>query len=164
MAIRTGSAEWKGDLRGGTGTFSGASGHLGGNYSFQSRFEEVGGTNPEELIAAAHASCFSMSLARSSARAATTPESIRTEAKVQILKDGEGFAVKKIDLVTVGRVPGIDDAAFQQAAQVAKENCPISKALAAVPEINLEATPGELSLSRPARRGRSARPAPPARG
>ena len=140
MAIRTGSAEWKGDLRGGTGTFSSASGHLGGNYSFQSRFEEVGGTNPEELIAAAHASCFSMSLALILSQGGTTPDSIKTEAKVQILKDGEGFAVKKIDLVTVGRVPGADDAAFQQAAEAAKENCPISKALAAVPEINLEAS------------------------
>ena len=68
------------------------------------------------------------------------PDSIRTEAKVQLLKDGDGFAIKKIDLVTVGRVPGIDDAAFQAAAQAAKAGCPISKALAAVPEITLDAT------------------------
>jgi len=140
MAIRSGSAEWKGDLRSGTGTFSAASGHLGGNYSFQSRFEETGGTNPEELIAAAHASCFSMSLALILGRNGTTPDSIRTEAKVQILKEGDGFAVRKIDLITVGHVPGADDAGFQQAAEAAKENCPISKALAAVPEINLDAT------------------------
>lgn len=140
MAIRTGAAEWKGDLRGGTGTFSGASGQLEGAYSFQSRFEEGGGTNPEELVAAAHASCFSMFLAGVLGGGGNKPESVRTEAKVQILKEGDGFAVKKIDLVTVGRVPGIDDAAFKQAAQVAKENCPISKALGAVPEINLDAS------------------------
>ena len=140
MAIRTASAEWKRDLRGGEGSFSGASGYLEGAYSFESRFEEGGGTNPEELVAAAHASCFSMFLAGVLGQGGNKPESVRTEAKVQILKEGDGFAVKKIDLVTVGRVPGIDDAAFKQAAQVAKENCPISRALAAVPEINLEAT------------------------
>jgi lipoyl-dependent peroxiredoxin len=139
MAIRIATAEWKRDLRNGEGTFDGASGAIGGSYSFESRFGESGGTNPEELVAAAHASCFSMFLSGVLGRGGNTPESIRTEAKVQILKDGEGFAVKKIDLSTVGRVPGIDDAAFQQAAEVAKENCPISKALAAVPEMNVDA-------------------------
>ena len=140
MAIRTATAEWKGDLPGGTGQFSSASGKLDGEYSFESRFGESGGTNPEELVAAAHASCFSMFLAGVLSQGGNTPESVRTEARVQILKDGEGFTVTRIDLATVGRVSGIDDAGFQQAAQVAKENCPISKALAAVPEINLEAT------------------------
>jgi lipoyl-dependent peroxiredoxin len=139
MAIRIATAEWKRDLRNGEGTFDGASGAIGGSYSFESRFGESGGTNPEELVAAAHASCFSMFLSGVLGGGGNTPESIRTEAKVQILKDGEGFAVKKIDLSTVGRVPGIDDAAFQQAAEVAKENCPISKALAAVPEMNVDA-------------------------
>ena len=139
MAIRTATAEWKRDLRDGEGAFNGASGELGGAYSFESRFGESGGTNPEELVAAAHASCFSMFLSGVLTQAGNTPESIRTEAKVQILKEGEGFAVKKIDLSTVGRVPGIDDAAFRQAAEVAKENCPISKALGAVPEMNVEA-------------------------
>jgi lipoyl-dependent peroxiredoxin len=139
MAIRTATAEWKGDLTGGNGTFDGASGEIGGAYSFGSRFGESGGTNPEELIGAAHASCFSMALAAALADGGNTAESIRTEAKVQLLKEGEGFAIKRIDLATVGRVPGVDAAAFQQAAQAAKENCPVSKALAAVPEITVDA-------------------------
>ena len=139
MAIRTASAEWKGDLPSGTGEFSAASGKVGGEYTFESRFGESGGTNPEELVAAAHASCFSMFLAGVLGQGGNPPESVRTEAKVQILKDGEGFTVTRIDLATVGRVSGLDDAGFQQAAQVAKANCPISKALAAVPEINLDA-------------------------
>ena len=140
MAIRTATAEWKGGLRGGDGAFGGASGALEGAYSFASRFEEGGGTNPEELVAAAHASCFSMFLAGVLEQGGNAPESVRTEAKVQILKVGEGFEVTKIDLATVGRVPGVDAGAFQQAAEVAKANCPISKALGAVREINLEAT------------------------
>jgi osmotically inducible protein OsmC len=139
MAIRTASAEWKRDLRNGEGAFSSASGALDGAYSFESRFGESGGTNPEELVAAAHASCFSMFLAGVLEQGGNVAESVKTEAKLQILKVGEGFAVTKIDLTTVGRVPGIDEAAFQEAAQVAKENCPISKALAAVPEMNLDA-------------------------
>ena len=140
MAIRTATAEWKGDLPNGTGTFSGSSGALDGGYSFQSRFGESGGTNPEELVAAAHASCFSMALSLILSEGGNVPDSVRTEAKVQILKEGEGFAITKIDLVTVGRVPGIDDAGFQRAATAAKENCPISKALASVREINLDAS------------------------
>jgi lipoyl-dependent peroxiredoxin len=140
MAIRTATAEWKGDLPSGTGAFSGASGMLDGQYSFESRFGEGGGTNPEELIAAAHASCFSMFLAGVLSQGGNTPESVQTESRVQILKDGEGFTVTRIDLATVGRVSGIDDAGFQQAAEVAKENCPISKALGAVAEMNVDAT------------------------
>lgn len=142
MAIRTATAEWKGDLPSGNGTFSGASGELDGSYSFQSRFEEGGGTNPEELVGAAHASCFSMSLAHILSQGGNKPDSIRTEAKVQILKDpdGEGFRIMKIDLDTVGRVSGIDAAGFEQAAQAAKAGCPLSKALAAVPEIKLSTT------------------------
>jgi lipoyl-dependent peroxiredoxin len=139
MAIRTATAEWKGDLPSGAGTFSAESGSFDGNYSFQSRFEEGSGSNPEELVAAAHASCFSMFLAGVLSQGGNEAESVETEAKVHILEDGEGFSITKIALVTVGRVPGIDDATFQQAAQTAKENCPISKALAAVPEINLDA-------------------------
>jgi len=139
MAIRTATAEWKGDLPSGSGTFSGASGQVDGAYSFQSRFGDGGGTNPEELIAAAHASCFSMALSLILTEGGTTPDSVRTEAKVQILKEGEGFAITKIELATVGRVPGIDQAGFEQAAQAAKANCPVSKALAAVPEITLDA-------------------------
>ena len=106
MAVRSASAEWQGDLKGGNGTFSGESGEIEGAYSFGSRFAEEGGTNPEELIGAAHASCFSMQFSAMLAAGGNTPESIRTEAKVQVLKEGEGFAIKKIDLTTTGRVPG----------------------------------------------------------
>ena len=139
MAIRTASAEWKGDLPSGGGTFSTGSGKLSGEYSSESRFGESGGTNPEELIAAAHASCFSMALSLILSEGGNPPESIRTDAHVHLLKQGEGFAITKIDLVTVGRVPGIDQAGFEQAAQGSKEHCPISQALAAVPEITLDA-------------------------
>ena len=141
MAIRTATAVWKGDLTGGNGEISGESGHLGGNYSFKSRFPEdpEGGTNPEELIAAAQAACYSMQLSAMLAEGGNTPDSVSTDAKVQILKQGDGFAITRIELVTVGRVPGVDDAAFQQTAEAAKEACIISKALGAVPEIRLDA-------------------------
>jgi osmotically inducible protein OsmC len=139
MAIRTANAEWKGDLQSGNGRFTGASGQLEGAYTFESRFTDAGGTNPEELVAAAQASCYSMQLAAMLANGGTTAESISTDAKVQILKQGEGFAITRIDLVAVGRVPGIDDAAFQETARAAKDACLISQALGAVPEITLEA-------------------------
>lgn len=139
MAIRTANAEWQGSLVGGQGTMALQSGTYEGQYSFSSRFEEGTGSNPEELIAAAHAGCFSMALSAVLTDGGHEPESVKTEARVQILKEGEGFAIKKIDLVTRGRVPGIDADAFQQAAQAAKENCPVSLALAAVPEITLDA-------------------------
>lgn len=139
MAIRSATAEWQGDLRNGNGSFGSASGAIEGAYTFESRFEDGAGTNPEELTAAAHAACFSMFLAGVLTQGGNPPESVKTEAKLQILKVGEGFEVTKIDLETVGRAPGVDDAAFKQAAQIAKENCPISKALAAVREINVDA-------------------------
>ena len=139
MAIRTANAEWKGDLPTGTGSFSGASGQLSGSYSFESRFTDSGGTNPEELIAAAQAACYSMQFAHMLSEGGTKADSISTDANVQILKQGEGFAITKIDLVTVGRVPGIDDAAFQETARAAKKACLISQALGAVPEINVDA-------------------------
>jgi osmotically inducible protein OsmC len=139
MAIRSASAEWQGDLRNGTGIFSSASGQLGGAYSFESRFTDSGGTNPEELVAAAQAACYSMQLAHMLDQAGTTAESVSTEAKIQILKQGDGFAITRIDLVTVARVPGIDEATFQETAKAAKDACLISKALGAVPEHNLDA-------------------------
>jgi lipoyl-dependent peroxiredoxin len=139
MAIRTAKAEWQGDLRTGTGSFSSASGALGGSYSFESRFTDAGGTNPEELIAAAQAGCYSMQLAAMLAQGGNTADSVDTEAKIQILKQGDGFAITRIDLVCVARVPGIDDATFQETAKAAQEACLISKALGAVPEHNLEA-------------------------
>src|SRR5829696_1075147 len=139
MAIRTATAEWQGDLPSGNGTFSGASGQLGGSYSFESRFTDSGGTNPEELIAAAQASCYSMQLAHMLAQGGTKAESVKTEARVQILKQGGGFGITRIELVTVARVPGIDDAGLQETAKAAKEACLISKALGAVPEITVDA-------------------------
>jgi osmotically inducible protein OsmC len=139
MAIRSATAEWKGDLPSGSGTFDGASGQIGGAYSFQSRFTDEGGTNPEELIAAAQAACYSMQLSHMLAEAGTKADSVNTEARVQILKVGDGFGITKIELHTVGRVPGIDAATFQSTAEAAKEACLISKALSAVPEITLEA-------------------------
>jgi osmotically inducible protein OsmC len=139
MAIRKAHAEWKGSLPEGGGTLASDSGALDGQYSFQSRFADGTGTNPEELIAAAHAGCFSMALSGVLGQQGITPDSIATEARVQLLKEGEGFAIKRIDLITTGRVPGIDDQRFQEAAHAAKENCPVSQALASVPEITLEA-------------------------
>ena len=129
MAIRKANAEWRGSLQGGDGTMSLQSGAYEGPYSFSSRFEEGTGSNPEELIAAAHAGCFSMALSGVLGAQGVEPESIRTEAAVQILKEGEGFAIKKIELTTTARVPGIEDDAFQQAVQAAKDNCPVSVAL-----------------------------------
>ena len=144
MATRTASAEWKGGLRDGAGSFDGESGAVGGRYSFTSRFtdegEGGGATNPEELVAAAHAACFSMQFSGLLEAAGHTAESVRTEAKVQVLKEGEGFAVKKITLTSVARVPGVDEATFQDLGRQAKEICPISKALAAVETIELDAT------------------------
>jgi osmotically inducible protein OsmC len=140
MAIRTATAEWKGDLPTGNGTFEGASGQLGGAYSFQTRFTDEGGTNPEELIAAAQAACYSMQLSHMLAEAGTKAESVKTDAKVQILKVGDGFGITKIEIVTVGRVPGIDADTFQRTAAAAKDACLISQALAAVPEMTLDAT------------------------
>jgi osmotically inducible protein OsmC len=134
-----GSAEWQGDLRSGTGTFT-AGDTIGGEYSFKSRFEDGPGANPEQLIAAAHASCFSMALSNILAEAGTPPESVRTDATVTLrIVDGSP-TITRIDLVTVGRVPGVDAAAFAEHAAAAKAGCPVSRALAGVPEITLDAT------------------------
>jgi osmotically inducible protein OsmC len=134
-----GSAEWKGDVPSGSGTFT-AGDTISGEYSFKSRFEDGPGANPEQLIAAAHASCFSMALSNILAQAGTPPESVRTDATVTLrLVDGAP-TITKIALVTVGQVPGIDAAAFAEHAAAAKAGCPVSRALAGVPEITLEAS------------------------
>jgi lipoyl-dependent peroxiredoxin len=133
------SAEWKGDLRGGEGTFT-AGDSLSGGYTYKSRFEDGPGSNPEQLIAAAHASCFSMALSNMLAQAGTPPESVRTEAVVTLRPVDGKPTITTIALTTVGRVPGIDAATFQQHAEAAKAGCPVSRALAAVPEITLDAT------------------------
>ena len=134
-----GSAEWKGDVPSGSGTFT-AGDTISGEYSFKSRFEDGPGANPEQLIAAAHASCFSMALSNILAQAGTPPESVRTDATVTLRPVDGAPTITKIALVTVGRVPGIDAAAFAEAAAAAKVGCPVSRALAGVPEVTLEAT------------------------
>jgi osmotically inducible protein OsmC len=134
-----GHAEWKGDLRSGGGTFT-AGDTISGEFSFKSRFEDGPGANPEQLIAAAHASCFSMALSNALAEGGHPVESVRTDATVTLRMTDDGPAITKIALVTVGRVPGLDEAAFQEAAAAAKAGCPVSKALAGVPEITLDAT------------------------
>ncbi len=136
--IRTSKAQWNGSLKEGSGTVALGSGAFEGAYSFPSRFENGTGTNPEELIAAAHAGCFSMALSAGLGKAGITVTRVSTEAKVHLEKVGEGFGITRIDLVTEAEVPGIDDATFQEHAQGAKKNCPISKALSAV-EITLDA-------------------------
>jgi lipoyl-dependent peroxiredoxin len=130
MPKRKAQARWEGSLQGGSGTMRMASGAYEGPYSFQSRFEEADGTNPEELIGAAHAGCFSMFLSGELGRAGHEPESIETEATVHLDKQDEGFAITRIELRTRGRVPGIDGGEFERHAQTAKENCPVSQALA----------------------------------
>ena len=134
-----GSAEWKGDVPSGSGTFT-AGDTISGEYSFKSRFEDGPGASPEQLIAAAHASCFSMALSNILAQAGTPPESVQTEATVTLRPVDGAPTITKIALVTVGRVPGIDAAAFAEAAAAAKAGCPVSRALAGVPEVTLEAT------------------------
>jgi lipoyl-dependent peroxiredoxin len=139
MPKRTASARWDGSLLEGSGTMRMSSGAYEGPYSFQSRFEEGDGTNPEELIAAAHAGCFSMALSAGLGQAGHDPESVETEATVQIDPVGDGFAITSIQLRSRARVPGIDADEFQQQAQAAKEGCPVSKALGGVESIELDA-------------------------
>jgi osmotically inducible protein OsmC len=138
MAIRSARAQWDGSLQEGKGTMALGSGAFQGNYSFQSRFEEGAGTNPEELIAAAHAGCFSMALTAALGRNGFKPEQVKTEARVQLLKGAAGFSITRIELDTEARVPGIDDAKFQEIAEGAKTGCPVSRALAGT-EIVLKA-------------------------
>jgi osmotically inducible protein OsmC len=134
-----GSAEWKGDLPTGAGTFT-AGDSITGGYTFKSRFEDGPGSNPEQLIAAAHAACFSMALSNSLAKAGTPAESVHTDATVT-LRMVEGVpTITKIALVTVGQVPGISEAAFVEQALAAKAGCVVSRALAGVAEITLEAS------------------------
>jgi osmotically inducible protein OsmC len=140
MATRDGTAEWRGDLKGGSGTVSVASGLFDGTYSFSSRFEEEPGTNPEELIGAAHAACFSMALSNILAEAGHAPESVQTTAKVHLRFVEGAPTITEIDLITEGRVPGIDQDQFADYAAQAKAGCPVSRALAGVGEIKLDAT------------------------
>ena len=139
MPTRTAQSKWEGSLAEGTGKMAFGSGAFEGPYSFKSRMEEGPGTNPEELIGAAHSGCFSMALSGVLGGEGHEPESIDTTAKVHFEKQGEGWAITRVDLSTRGRVPGLDQEGFEQAAQAAKENCPVSQALGGT-EITLEAT------------------------
>lgn len=134
-----GAAEWKGDLKNGAGQFT-AGDTISGEYSFRSRFEDGPGANPEQLIAAAHAACFSMALSAALADAGTPVESVRTDARVTLRMVDGTPTITSIALNTVGQVPGIDEAAFKEAAEGAKAGCPVSRALAGVPEITMEAS------------------------
>jgi osmotically inducible protein OsmC len=135
--IRTADAQWKGDLKSGSGTMKLGSGAYEGQYSFKSRFENGSGTNPEELIAAAHAGCFSMALSNNLATAGHVPERVHTVAKVDFGRDDKGPVIQKIELVCEVKAPGLDDTKLQEIGKQAKEGCPISRALAAVPSITL---------------------------
>ena len=132
--VRKGSAQWNGDLKSGKGTVEVESGTFDTQYSYVSRFEEGTGTNPEELIGAAHAGCYSMALANTLAEAGHTAESVQTTAKVKM----EGLKITEVTLQTQGSVPGLDNAEFQKYAEDAKNNCPVSQALAGL-EIKLDA-------------------------
>ena len=138
MPVRKAHAQWNGSLPDGNGMMALGSGAFEGQYSFGSRFEEGTGTNPEELIGAAHAGCFSMALSGVLGRAGVTPESIETDARVHLDKGDDGFSITRIELSTTGSVPGLSAEDFERHAQEAKAGCPVSRALRGV-EIALEA-------------------------
>jgi lipoyl-dependent peroxiredoxin len=140
MTIRTADAEWQGNLQQGQGHLRLGSGLFEGNYSFRSRMGDgADGTNPEELIAAAHAGCYSMALSAALAGAGFAPTRVHTSARVHFNPVEGGFAINPIDLEAEAVVPGLDEQTFLRIAQDAKVNCPVSKALSATP-INLKAT------------------------
>ncbi len=133
MIERKADARWEGDLKSGRGSMRLGSGAFEGQYSFGTRFEGAPGTNPEELLGAAHAGCFSMALAFGLTKAGHPPTSIETSATVELGKTGEAMSITGIRLVTRGRVPGIDAPKFRELAEDAKKNCIVSRALAGVP-------------------------------
>jgi osmotically inducible protein OsmC len=139
MPIRKAQAAWHGTFGDGDGKMRLGSGAFEGAYSYRSRMEDAPGTNPEELLGAAHAGCFSMSLARRLSAAGYSPERIHTEARVRFGRAGEGYAISRIDLRTEAEVPGVDEELFLEKAEAAKRDCAVSKALAGVEEIGLEA-------------------------
>jgi lipoyl-dependent peroxiredoxin len=139
MATRDGSAEWQGDLMGGSGELTVGEGAWRGDYSFASRFEEGAGTNPEELLAAAHAACFSMALAGILAEHGHQPRSVRTRARVHLRNVDGQPTIQQIDLETEGDVGEIDEEHFREHAEEAKAGCPVSRALAGVEDVELTA-------------------------
>jgi lipoyl-dependent peroxiredoxin len=136
MPTRKAHAEWTGAIDSGQGTMAFGSGAFEGPYSFQSRMQDGPGTNPEELIGAAHAGCFSMALSLILGGGGHTPESISTDAAVSFEQQGEGWAITGIELTTRGKVPGLDEDGFRQAAETAKEGCPVSQALSVPVTLN----------------------------
>lgn len=138
MPTRTASATWKGGLKGGSGSFKGQTG-LGGSYSFGSRFENASGSNPEELLAAAEAACYSMALSAGLERGGTPPTSVDTTAHCTIDKVGDGFKVTKMRLEVRAVVPNLDPAAFRKLAESTKDNCPISQVMKGNVPIELDA-------------------------
>jgi osmotically inducible protein OsmC len=138
MPVRKAEATWNGGLKDGRGDVALGSGAFKGSYSFGTRFESAPGTNPEELIGAAHAACYSMALAAGLGKAGFSPKRVHTTASVSIDKVGEGFKITKIVLQCEAEVPGIDDKTFAEHAQATKQGCPVSQALAAT-DIQLEA-------------------------
>ena len=139
MPTRKATAVWEGGLRGGKGSYRGQT-DLGGKYSFGSRFEESPGSNPEELLAAAEAACFSMALSGALERAGHKPERVETKAACTIEKVGDGFKITRMRLDVTARVPGIDRDDFKDAAEATKSGCPVSQALLGNLEIEVSAT------------------------
>jgi len=139
MPERYGTAEWRGDLKDGSGSLVVGDGVFAGSYSFASRFEEGEGTNPEELIAAAHAACFSMALANILSQAGHTPDHISTAARVTLRNIDGAPTLARVDLETIGQVPALDLDGMQRYADQAATDCPVSRALAGVPEIVVSA-------------------------
>jgi osmotically inducible protein OsmC len=139
MSTSTSSAVWEGGLRSGRGHFNAGSGAFGGDYTFATRFEGAKGTNPEELIAAAHAACLSMALSAGLEAAKTPATRISTKASCTVEKAGDGFRITKMRLEVRGEVPGLDQKGFEAAAQQAKDGCPVSQALKGNLQMELDA-------------------------
>jgi osmotically inducible protein OsmC len=139
MPVRKADAQWHGSLKDGSGTMRFGSGAFEGKYSFASRMENGPGTNPEELIGAAEAGCFSMAFANALSQAGHVPQEIKTSVNVHFDRTDKGFSISKIELTTEGAVPGIDEASFKRIAEDAKQNCPVSKALTGT-QVTLNAT------------------------
>lgn len=139
MPTRNASVVWEGGIRNGKGSFKGESGAIEAPYSFSARFEDEPGTNPEELLAAAEAACYSMALAGNLERSGATPKRIDSKAACTVEKAGDGFQITRIRLVVRVAAEGIEDAKFQEVAEATKEGCPVSKALKGNVEIELDA-------------------------
>jgi osmotically inducible protein OsmC len=139
MPTRTATANWQGGLKGGTGKFEGESGAIAASYSFGTRFEQAKGSNPEELLAAAEAACFSMALSAQLEKMGKTPKSIDTRARCTIEKVGEGFKITTMKLEVRGNVPGIEEREFVEVAEKVKSTCPVSTAIKGNVALELEA-------------------------